>query len=61
MTCIDTRHANRALSMRRNKIDRNDAQGLAELIRIGWYKESYVRTVDAQHIRSMMNGRYQLR
>ncbi|MFZ3585353.1 IS110 family transposase [Loktanella sp. DJP18] len=61
VTCIDARHANRALSMRRNETDRNDAQGLAELMRIGWYKEAYVRTVDAQHIRSMMNGRYQLR
>lgn len=61
VTCIDARHANRALSMRRNKTDRNDAQGLAELMRIGWYKEAYVRTVDAQHIRSMMNARYQLR
>lgn len=41
VTCID---ANRALSMRRNKTDRNDAHGLAELMRIGWFKEAHVRT-----------------
>lgn len=61
VTCIDARHANRALSMRRNKTDRNDALGLAELMRIGWYKEARVRDLDSQHIRSMLNARYQLR
>lgn len=33
--CIDARHANKALSMRQNKSDRNDAEGLAELMRTG--------------------------
>lgn len=61
VTCIDARHANRALLMRRNKTDRNDARGLAELMRMGWFKEARVRNLDAQHIRSMLNGRYQLR
>ncbi len=59
--CIDARHANKALSMRRNKTDKNDAQGLAELMRIGWYKEANVRTQEAQYIWSMLTGRYQLR
>ena len=61
VTCIDARHANRALSMRRNKTDRHDAHGLAELMRIGWFKEVHVQTPAAQHIRSMMHARYQLR
>lgn len=61
VTCIDARHANRALSMRRNKTDRNDARGLAELMRIGWYEKARVRDLDAQLIRSMLNARYQLR
>lgn len=59
--CIDARHANKALSMRRNKTDRNDAHGLAELMRIGWYKEAQVRTIDAQYVRSILTARYQLR
>lgn len=33
--CLDARHAKAALSMRMNKTDRNDARGLAELIRMG--------------------------
>ena len=59
--CVDARHANQALSMRRNKTDRNDAEGLAELMRIGWYKEANVRTPEAQVIRSMLSARYQMR
>ena len=33
--CLDSRHAHRVLSMKRNKNDRNDARGLADLVRIG--------------------------
>ncbi|WP_168859438.1 IS110 family transposase, partial [Bradyrhizobium brasilense] len=35
--CLDARHANAALSMRINKSDENDAKGLAEMARMGWY------------------------
>src|SRR5436190_14010790 len=38
VVCLDARHAKAALSMRINKTDRNDARGLAELIRMGWYR-----------------------
>jgi hypothetical protein len=31
-------HAHRALSMRLNKTDKNDARGLADLMRVGWFK-----------------------
>ena len=58
--CVDARHANKALSMRQNKTDKNDAQGLAQLMRIGWYKEANVRTQEAQYIRSLLSGRYQV-
>ena len=33
--CLDSRHAHRVLSMKRNKNDRNDARGLADLVRMG--------------------------
>jgi transposase len=49
--CLDSRHAHRVLSMKRNKNDRNDARGLAELVRMGWYREARVRSIDAQYIR----------
>ena len=40
--CLDARHVRAALSMRVNKTDRNDARGLAELARMGWYREANV-------------------
>ena len=58
--CLDSRHAHRVLSMKRNKNDRNDARGLADLVRMGWYREARVRSIDAQFIRSMLLSRQQL-
>ncbi len=40
VVCLDSRHAHRVLSMKRNKNDRNDARGLADLVRMGWYREA---------------------
>lgn len=60
VVCLDSRHAHRVLSMKRNKNDRNDARGLAELVRLGWYREARVRSIDAQFVRSMLLSRQQL-
>lgn len=37
--CIDARHAKAALSLKINKTDANDALGLAQIMRVGWYRE----------------------
>lgn len=58
--CLDTRHAHRALSLRVQKTDKNDARGLAELVRLGWYREARVRSMDAQHVRALLLTRRQL-
>lgn len=58
--CLDSRHAHRVLSMRCNKNDRNDARGLADLVRMGWYREARVRSLDAQFTRSLLLSRQQL-
>jgi len=47
VVCVDARHAQAALSMRTNKTDRNDAQGLAQLMRMGWYREVKVKGLPA--------------
>jgi transposase len=45
--CVDARHTQAALSMRLNKTDRNDAAGLAQLMRMGWYREVQVKGLAA--------------
>ena len=40
VVCLDARHARAALSVQINKSDANDADGLAQIVRTGWYRES---------------------
>ena len=39
VTCLDARHARAALKMQINKTDQNDAEGLAQIMRPGWYRQ----------------------
>ena len=41
--CIDARHAKAALDMAPNKTDANDADGLAHLAEVGFYREVRVK------------------
>jgi transposase len=60
VVCIDARHAHAALSVRMNKSDQNDARGLAELMRIGWYREVQVKSEESQLVRSILSARARL-
>src|SRR6202020_3417531 len=60
VVCIDARHAHAVLSVRMNKSDPNDARGLAELIRVGWYREVRVKSNDSQAVRSLLVARSRL-
>ncbi len=57
VVCVDARHAHAALSVRMNKSDPNDARGLAELIRVGWYREVRIKSNDSQAVRSLLMGK----
>jgi transposase len=58
--CIDARHAEAALSMRLNKTDRNDAAGLAQLMRMGWYREVKVKQLAAHGDGALLASRAML-
>ena len=60
VVCIDARHAHAALSVRMNKSDQNDARGLAELVRVGWYREVKVKSEESQKIRALLVARARL-
>ena len=57
VVCIDARHAQAALSMRLNKTDRNDAAGLAQLMRMGWYREVQVKQLAAHGDGALLTSR----
>ena len=58
--CIDARHAKAALSMQANKTDKNDAEGLAHIMRTGWYREMGVKSLQSHQMRAVLGARAQL-
>ncbi|KQU27386.1 transposase [Methylobacterium sp. Leaf94] len=57
VVCIETRHAKAVLSAQVNKTDRNDARGIAQMMRVGLYKPVHVKTLASQEIRALLGGR----
>lgn len=53
MVCVDARHAKAALAMQLNKTDANDAVGLAQIVRTGWYREVAVKSEHGHRIRGL--------
>ena len=60
MVCLDARHAKKALDMKVNKTDANDAEGLAHLVRSGWYREVRVKVREAMRVKALTGARSQL-
>lgn len=58
--CIDARHAKAALDMARNKTDANDADGLAHLAEVGFYREVRVKGFESMLTRTLIGARRQL-
>ena len=54
---IETRHVKAALKAMTVKTDRNDARGMAQLMRLGWFRPVHVKTLPAQEIRVLLVGR----
>jgi transposase len=58
--CIDARHAKAALNMAPNKTDANDADGLAHLAEVGFYREVRVKGYDSMLTRTLIAARTRL-
>ena len=58
--CIDARHAKAALDMAPNKTDANDADGLAHLAEVGFYREVRVKSFDSMLTRTLVAARNQM-
>jgi transposase len=58
--CIDARRAKAQLALRPAKTDRNDARGLAEIARMGWYANVPVKRLDAHALRAKLAARAHL-
>src|ERR1700755_1500877 len=57
---MDARQAHAALSLRPKKSDRSDARGLAEMLRMGWYRAVHTKSITSHERRTMLGVRHQL-
>jgi len=55
--CVETRHMRAALKAQINKTDRNDARGIAQMMRAGLYRPVHVKTVRSQKLRMLLTHR----
>lgn len=58
---VEARHMRTSLNAQRNKIDRNDARGIAEMMRLGWYQVVHVKSTDSQRLRLLLSNRRMLK
>jgi transposase len=54
---LETHHVKAALSAMTVKTDRRDARGIAQLLRLGWYRPVHAKSASAQEVRSLLTAR----
>jgi transposase len=54
---LETRQVKAALSAMVVKTDRKDARGIAQLLRMGWYRPVHCKSPPAQEVRALLVGR----
>jgi transposase len=57
IVCIETRHAHGVLKAQNIKTDRNDARGIAQIMRTGWFKAVHVKSHESQKLRVLLQNR----
>ena len=55
--CMESRQVKAALSAMRNKTDKHDARGIAQILRSGWYSRVHVKSLESHHIRLLLSSR----
>jgi transposase len=54
---LETRHVRNALKTMPVKTDRNDARGIAQLMRLGWFRPVHCKSMEAQETRALLTAR----
>ena len=56
VVCMEARQVKAALSAMRNKTDKNDARGIAQLLRTGWYSKVHVKSMESHRVRALLSS-----
>lgn len=59
--CLETFHVRSALAAQRNKTDRNDALGIAHILRTGWFKKVHIKSEASYRLRLILTHRRTLK
>src|ERR1700687_3366041 len=54
---LETRHVRDAFKAMPVKSDRNDARGIAQLMRLGWFRPVHCKSIGAQETRAVLTAR----
>jgi transposase len=54
---LETRHVRNAFKAMPVKSDRNDARGIAQLMRLGWFRPVHCKSAGAQEVRALLSAR----
>jgi len=54
---LETRHVRDAFKAMPVKSDRNDARGIAQLMRLGWFRPVHCKSIEAQETRAVLTAR----
>ncbi len=57
MNTVEARHMRHSLSAMRNKTDRNDARGIGQMMRLGWFRAVHVKCVENQKLKTLLANR----
>ena len=55
--CIEARQAKAAMAAMPNKTDRNDARGIAQIMRTGWFRPVHVKSPSCRSWRALLTAR----
>jgi transposase len=56
-TLLETRHVRAAFNAMPVKTDRKDARGIAQLMRLGWFRPVHCKSLAAQEVRALLTAR----
>jgi hypothetical protein len=54
---VEARHVCLSLSTMRNKADRDGARGIAQMMRLGWFRSVHVKNIEMQRMRTPLANR----
>jgi len=57
VVCMEARQVKAALCAMRNKTDKHDARGIAQLLRTGWYSRVHVKSMESHRVRALLSSR----